>query len=175
MQAVHEFGHVTAAVATGGKVTKIVLHPLAISRTDVAPNPQPLIVVWAGPVIGCLAPLVVWLGVQLAARAYAQLMVTAQLARFFLGFCLLANGLYLGVGSFDGVGDAGNLVRLHTPIWCLWLFGVITVPLGLLAWHKLGGAFGLGANGKVIPRTAIGSAILLATTLLLEVSLSSRI
>src|SRR5208337_624939 len=52
MMAVHELGHVVAAVATGGKVEKVVLHPLMISRTDVSPNPSPLIVVWAGPIVG---------------------------------------------------------------------------------------------------------------------------
>ena len=52
MQAVHEFGHVVAAWATGGAVTKVVLHPSALSRTDVEPNPQPLAVAWGGPLIG---------------------------------------------------------------------------------------------------------------------------
>jgi len=45
MQIIHEAGHVLAAWVTGGTVTAVVLHPLAISRTDVAPNPSPLTVV----------------------------------------------------------------------------------------------------------------------------------
>ncbi len=49
MQAVHELGHVLGAVATGGRVTEVVLHPCTISRTDVHPNPHPLLVVWPGP------------------------------------------------------------------------------------------------------------------------------
>jgi hypothetical protein len=37
MMTVHEFGHVLAAWGTGGTVTRVVLHPFAISRTDVSP------------------------------------------------------------------------------------------------------------------------------------------
>ena len=55
--AVHELGHVVAANLTGGTVTKIVVHPLAISRTDVSPNLNPLAVVWTGPILGVLLPL----------------------------------------------------------------------------------------------------------------------
>ncbi len=61
MQAVHELGHVLGASATGGTVTKVALHPLALSRTDVSPNPHPLLVVWAGPIVGALVPLIVFL------------------------------------------------------------------------------------------------------------------
>ena len=38
MQVVHEAGHVAAAWLWGGSIAKVVLHPLAISRTDVANN-----------------------------------------------------------------------------------------------------------------------------------------
>lgn len=51
MQAVHELGHVAGAWLTGGRVERVVLHPLTISRTDLATNPHPLPVVWAGPVV----------------------------------------------------------------------------------------------------------------------------
>ena len=36
MQAVHEAGHVLGARVTGGRVERIVLYPLTISRTDLA-------------------------------------------------------------------------------------------------------------------------------------------
>ena len=59
MQAVHESGHVLGAWMTGGKVARVVLHPLNISRTDLAHNPNPLVVVWAGPLLGVMEPLLV--------------------------------------------------------------------------------------------------------------------
>jgi len=45
MQVVHEAGHVLVARLTGAEVTKVALHPLIVSRTDVAENPHPLAVV----------------------------------------------------------------------------------------------------------------------------------
>ena len=46
MMAVHEFGHVLGAWITGGRVERVVLHPLRFSRTDLAHNPSPMFVVW---------------------------------------------------------------------------------------------------------------------------------
>ncbi len=57
MMLVHEVGHVVGAWSTGGRLQRVVWHPAVISRTDVWPNPHPVIEVWAGPVIGSLIPL----------------------------------------------------------------------------------------------------------------------
>ena len=59
MMATHELGHVLGALVSGGHLDRVVLHPLTISRTDVAPNPNPLIVVWLGPIVGCVLPLAI--------------------------------------------------------------------------------------------------------------------
>jgi hypothetical protein len=129
MMAVHEFGHVAALWATGGTVAKVVLHPLTISRTDAGLDPHPVPVIWAGPFAGVVLPL--------AAAALARMFPFAgsHLLRFFAGFCLIANGCYLGVGFFDPVGDARELLRLGVPAWQLGLFGCVCVPLGLYLWH----------------------------------------
>ncbi len=60
MQAVHELGHLLAAWLTGGRIAKVVLFPLSISRTDLAHNPHPLVVVWSGPLLGVALPLILW-------------------------------------------------------------------------------------------------------------------
>ena len=60
MMAVHEAGHVLGAHLTGGTVKVVVLHPLKVSCTVLSHNPHPLLVTWAGPVIGVLIPLVVF-------------------------------------------------------------------------------------------------------------------
>ncbi len=57
MQAVHELGHIVVALATGGTIEKVVLHPLAISRTDTSGSSHPLLVIWAGPAVGVVVPL----------------------------------------------------------------------------------------------------------------------
>lgn len=160
MQAIHELGHVLGGLLTSGKIKQVVLHPLTISRTDLAENPSPLLVVWAGPVFGCLAPVSLYL-ISIMLR-----MPGAFVLRFFAGFCLIANGAYLGVGSFDQVGDCGEMLKHGSQTWHLWLFGVIVAPLGLWLWHGQGVHFGLGkANGAVNPKIAYG--VLLAAILLL--------
>jgi hypothetical protein len=141
MQAVHESGHVLGAWLTGGRVARVVLHPLTISRTDLAHNPSPLVVVWAGPAVGIAVPLLIW------AVAAAARLPGAFVLRFFAGFCLLANGLYIGVGSFDRVGDCGEMLRHGSEPWQLWLFGAATAPAGLWLWHRQGPHFGLGNGG----------------------------
>lgn len=151
MQTIHEFGHVVGAWMTGGHVTRVVVHPLTISRTDLAENPHPLFVVWSGPVIGVAIPLVVWGCVTAMGYSWAFVL------RFFAGFCLLANGLYIGFGSFNRVGDCATMLNHGSPIWQLWLFGVLTAPLGLWLWNGQGTHFGLGrAAGQVSQRVAYG-------------------
>lgn len=148
MQAVHEGGHVLGAVATGGRVNRVVLHPLRLSRTDVDPNPRPLAVVWAGPLVGALLPLAVFL---LARRCRWP---GLYLFRFFAGFCLVANGVYIGVGGFHGLADAGDMLRHGSPRWQLALFALATVPLGLRLWHGLGPRFGFVQAGGAVNRSA---------------------
>jgi hypothetical protein len=149
MQHVHELGHVAAAWLTGGRVAKVVLDPFTISRTDVAENPRPLLVVWGGPILGVLLPLAIWLGARTV-----RLPGTFVL-RFFAGFCLIANGCYLGTGSFTHIGDAGDMLHHGAARWHLWLFAALTVPSGLWLWNGLGPEFGLGkSNGSVDPKVA---------------------
>ncbi len=169
MQIVHELGHVCSAWAVGERVDRVVLHPLTISRTEASLDRHPLLVVWGGPLLGVLLPL--------AALAVTERVVTrwSYLFRFFAGFCLIANGAYLGVGSFDGVGDAGDLLRHGAPHWSLIAFGLVTGPAGLFLWHGLGPRFGLGkARGLVDRRAAVVTLGLLLIVVVAEVLVRSR-
>ena len=57
MQVVHESGHVACAWVGGEMVSRVVLHPLALSRTDTTHDRHPLLVIWGGPILGSLLPL----------------------------------------------------------------------------------------------------------------------
>ncbi|MEM9942666.1 MAG: hypothetical protein AAF939_13970 [Planctomycetota bacterium] len=132
MMAIHELGHIAGAIATGGTVQKVVLHPLTISRTDVSPNPSPLVVVWLGPIIGSVLPIIIC---GLIPKRFPLVRNTAI---FFAGFCLVANGAYIAIGSFEQIGDCGVMLRAGSPQWTLILFGAFTIPIGILLWHRLG-------------------------------------
>jgi hypothetical protein len=151
MQAIHEAGHILVAKLTGGRVANVVLHPLTVSRTDLAENPRPVIVCWAGPIFGVTGPLVVWL---IASRSRLR---GAFVLRFFAGFCLVANGIYIGLGWLLTATDAADLIGLGEPHWRLWLFGAVTAPAGLALWNGQGGHFGLGLNPRPVDRAVFAS------------------
>ena len=128
MQAVHEFGHVLAAWGSGATVERVVLLP--ISRTDTGNVEYPLFVYGAGAMFGTAFPVLLWLIVRLFQWR------TAYLFRFFAGFCLVANGAYIGCGfSVSGPTDAGLLIEYGASRLVLVLFGVLCMSGGLFLWH----------------------------------------
>lgn len=169
MQIVHEAGHVAGAWLSGGSVCRVVLHPLEFSRTDLSHNPSPLLVAWSGPAVGVLLPVVLF------ALARVAHLPGWYIARFFAGFCLIANGAYIGAGSFDRAGDAGDLVHHGAPIWTLWLFGLLTAPLGLLLWHGLGRYFGLKPSAGRVSLLAAWSSFAAVVTVIAAELLYSRL
>ena len=43
-----------------------------------------------------------------------------------------------------------GMLRNGSKLWQLWLFGVVTTPIGIWLWHRQGTHFGLGpAMGRV--------------------------
>lgn len=168
MMVVHECGHVLAAWVTGATIERVVLHPLAISRTDLGENPHPLLVSWAGAVVGCLLPALVCLS------ALPRL-VLAPYARFFAGFCLVANGVYLGMGTWTGDGDAGDLLGAGASTWHLVVFGLGATCCGLWCWHGMGPTFGFKCNHeRITKRSVLLAASALVVTVTLELLFSSR-
>lgn len=167
MMGVHELGHVIGGLLTGGSVSGVVLHPLAISRTDLSVNPSPAFVVWAGPVLGVLLPLVL-LVVALKLR-WAQ----AKLIQFFVGFCLIANGAYIAGGSGEGIRDCGVMLHTGTPLWIMWGFGLLTVPGGFYLWHRLGTLQDWWRTPERITPRAAWTAFLILVTMIVLMELFS--
>ncbi len=169
MMIVHEFGHVLGAWLCGATVTKVVLHPLAISRTDVEGSSATGFIVWSGPLAGSLVPLLVWLipAVRQSECGY--------LLRFFAGFCLVANGGYLAAGAVGEIGDARQLLENGTPAWLLIVFGVVTIPVGFVLWHGQGREFGFGPQARTTTWKSVCPVLLvLVVTVVLELLLSPR-
>lgn len=165
MQVVHEFGHVLHAGLSGGKVFQVVLTPLEISRTDYSYNPYPQFVVWGGPVWGCVVPLL------LAWAAKWRQWPSAPLLRCFAGFCLIANGVYLGAAAVSPVGDAQELVDCGVPSWAVALCGLPAFAAGLYLWNGLGPYFGVGSGGQVDRRAVAGVVVALIVVVAAELLL----
>jgi hypothetical protein len=60
-----------------------------------------------------------------------------QALRFFAGFSLIANGLYLGLGGFDRVGDCADLLSHGAGLGQLVAFGIGATALGTYSWHRM--------------------------------------
>jgi hypothetical protein len=174
MMVVHESGHVLNAWLSGGIVSKIVLHPLVFSRTDLSVNPHPLFVAWGGSIWGCLIPLGLLAVVHFIARTYRYLFA------WWTGFCFIANGAYLACGwLFSGGGhaadDANVILQNGGARWQLVVFGLIAVPMGLWMWNGLGQYFGLGpARGKVDRKAAVGVTVALFVLVVCELCIAWR-
>ena len=132
MYCVHEFGHVIGAMVTGGKIDSVVLSPVTISQTILSKNPSPLTVVWLGPLIGVIVPTLVWIVIP---NQFPDLKRHVQ---FFAGFCLIANGAYIGAGSIELIGDCKQMYQSGTPRWVMIVFGIFASIAGLFTWHQIG-------------------------------------
>jgi hypothetical protein len=139
MMLVHECGHVLGALATGGTVRRVVWHPAVISRTDVRPNPHPMVEVWAGPAFGNILPIAI------ASMASLTRLRVAYLLWVVAGFCLIANGAYIGIGAIRPIGDAGELVAHGMARWPMATFGLLTVGSGFWIWDRVSPRLGFGA------------------------------
>ncbi len=136
MMVIHEAGHCIGAVATGAGIEAVNIPVVGFSRTDFSGGNSPLIVVWAGPMLGACMPLAL-LALSGAVGAKAR-----HALQFFAGFCLLANGAYIGLGVFSGAGDCRQLLQYGSPSWLLAAFGIAASAAGLYVWHRIGPVVG---------------------------------
>ena len=83
-------------------------------------------------------------------------LLASRLAAFFAGFCLIANGVYIGLGSFGQVGDCKTMLQTGSPLWTLWAFGALSAAVGGYLWHKLGSVAAFFSNShRIAPRAAL--------------------
>jgi hypothetical protein len=165
MMAVHEGGHALGAWATGGRITRVILSPFSLSRTDVSPNPSPLTVVWCGPLVGAAFPAL------LCAVATLLRWPLRRWLRAFAGFCLVVNGLYIASGVFVIAGDTDELLRLGVGRATLGITGLPPALTGLWLWHRLGPQWGLASApaDRVRKWACLSIAAIIATACLMLV------
>lgn len=132
MMAVHEAGHCLGALIAGAKIEAVKIPIADFSRTDFSGGRNTLLVIAAGPLLGAILPMTL----LLILRAVKDRIKNAIM--FFVGFCLLANGTYIGLGAFLRAGDCRQLIQQGVPIWQLIVFGLVSSGAGLFIWHCMG-------------------------------------
>jgi hypothetical protein len=122
MTVTHELGHVIAGLIGGARLIDLELRPWHLPHSDLVHDEHPLLTLWAGPVLGCLLPL---LGASVLRHPECW---------FVAWFCVVANGTYLLLGYYSGDGelDSTKLIRAGARPVELIAAVAITVPLGYL-------------------------------------------
>ena len=139
MMAVHELGHVLHAWLSGGTVSAVRVPLAGFSITEYSTNPRPHFVAWGGAIWGCLIPLAGVLLIRaISGRRPGRRPRARRAIEYFAGFCLIANGVYVGAGWAYYVGDAADLLDYGTPRWVMTAFGAAAAVGGLYLWHRLG-------------------------------------
>lgn len=120
MTLTHELGHLAGGWLGGAVLVEAELRPWRLPYSLFAPDPQPLLTLWAGPILGVAVPLLAAAGIR------------RRTAWFIAHFCLLANGLYLAVGWWEGSSelDATKLLDQGASAAQLWSYSIVTIAWG---------------------------------------------
>ena len=86
----HEMGHIIGGMCCGGALKSADLLPWHMPYSIFEPDPFPLVTLWAGLIIGVLAPVGV------------ALIIQREWMWFIANFCVLANGAYIATAWFSG-------------------------------------------------------------------------
>lgn len=122
----HELGHLIGGWLAGATLLEVRLAPWGLPSSLHHPDPNPLVTLWGGPVIGVGLPLCL---AALIRRPWAD---------FVASFCLLANGTYLVVAWFshDSLLDTPRLLKAGAPPILIAIFCLLTIGVGYIRFRR---------------------------------------
>jgi hypothetical protein len=125
MTVTHELGHVVGGWAAGAELAVLEIRPWHLPHSLFARDPHPLVTLWAGPMVGCGVPLLVALVIRQGA------------VWFVAWFCLLANAVYLLLGTFsnDPELDSQKIIRSGMPSYVILLFAGMIGPVSYVGFR----------------------------------------
>lgn len=126
MTLTHELGHIVGGWIGGATLTSYDLAPWRLPHSLHAPDPNPLLTLWGGPVLGVVAPTLL------------ALTVRQRWAWFIADFCLIANGGYLALAwiSGDRYLDTPRLLEAGAHPATVVIYCVVTVGIGYLRFRS---------------------------------------
>jgi hypothetical protein len=122
----HELGHVIGGWCGGGVLRAVDLAPWRLPYSLFEPDPNPLLTLWSGPILGVVTPM-------LLAAVIRQSWIW-----FIANFCLLANGSYLAVAWYTGDShlDTPKLFSHGASTLTVGLFCVVTIGVGYFTFRN---------------------------------------
>ncbi len=122
----HEAGHLIGGWIGGGTLRDVELRPWQLPYSLFQPDPHPRLTLWAGPILGVMAPL------------FAAAMICRRWACFIADFCLLANGVYLALAWFSGAPhlDTPRLLEEGAHPVAIAIYCVLTIGFGYVRFRR---------------------------------------
>jgi len=127
----HELGHVVSGLAGGARLTHLELRPWHFPQSHLVNDNHPLLTLWAGPVLGCLLPLLV------------AFILRRPACWFVAWFCVVANAAYLLLGYYSGNGELDSAKMIHAGARPLELLAAVTIALPPGYWKFRQASIGL--------------------------------
>jgi len=126
MTVVHESGHIACGWGAGGTLCEADVAPWHLPHSSFDPDPQPLVTLWGGPVLGVGVPL-----------AFA-ILVRRGWMWFIAYFCMLANGSYLATAWVSGERDLDTprLLQQGAHPAAIVAFCVLTIAGGYIGFRN---------------------------------------
>ncbi len=122
----HEIGHLLGGWIGGATLIDFELAPWRLPYSLHQPDPNPLMTLWAGPLLGVAIP------------GALAVVIRRQWATFIADFCLLANGSYLALAwvSGDPHLDTPRLLAAGSHLATISVFCGITICLGYFRFRR---------------------------------------
>lgn len=126
MTQVHEWGHVIGGYLSGGQLIALDVWPWHLPLSIFEPDPQPLITLWSGLLLGIAVPFMV------------ALVFRMPEVWFVSHFCWLANGSYISLAwiSGDRYLDTTKLLEHGAPAWSIGLYCLVSIGVGYVGFKR---------------------------------------
>ncbi|QEL19435.1 hypothetical protein [Limnoglobus roseus] len=122
----HEAGHIVGGWACGGTLQEARILPWELPYSIFDPDPQPLVTLWCGPILGAMVPIVM------------AAVVRRQWAWLIAHFCPLANGSYLAIAWLTGdrLLDTPKLLASGTHPATIAAYCSLTIGFGYIGFRR---------------------------------------
>lgn len=120
MTTTHEVGHLVGGWLSGATLIKFDLAPWRLPLSLHQPDPNPLVTLWGGPVLGIVFPFLL------------ATVVRRPWGWFIADFCLLANGSYLALAWVAGDPhlDTPRMLAAGSHPLLILIFCLCTIAVG---------------------------------------------
>ncbi len=126
MTLTHETGHIIGGTCCGGSLKSADLFPWHLPYIIFEPDPFPLVTLWAGLIIGVLAPVVI------------AVIFQREWMWFIANFCVLANGAYIATAWFSGDRnlDTPKLLEHGASPIAIAVYCLMTIGFGYVGFRR---------------------------------------